>query len=371
MNRRRLKAEVEEGFQLDFEDSFERTLSVSTKDVRRNNPVSIMEKYLLNWPPRDVRFEDSYLDEHEFEFTDSEFMVDLADGMTLKVIERLPKENSVTIGVFLQSNLAEFERYNAVVNDHNEAWVEQGCPEDVFDPRTGDVNAIRDTLVKEAVADSPYRRTSEYEPSDGQLTKARPKTKRELYAKIKARLDIEDDEFKIGFVAWDSKDQVIYFNELQHEDLSYLTRRVIHELFGNQFVYGNSGALLDGIAHLIQGKKIQLCGKYNTSPEWPGLEKYAVKNSNPEVASNKVTEILFRIAGFFFGYIAPIYIFWSFIIVKSWRSLEIAAEDKYLKGDPNWLVTVLGSCVVMMVSFLLAKYCNRQANVLKLTSKII
>lgn len=371
MNRRRLKAEIEEGFELDFEDSFERTLSVSVKDVRRSNPVSIMEKYLLNWPPRDVRFEDTYLDEHEFEFTDSVYMVDLADGMTLKVIERLPKENSITIGVYLQSNLAEFERYNAVVEEHNEAWVEQGSPEELFDPRTGDIIPIRDTLVKEAVADSPYRRTSEYEPSDGPLTKARPKTKRDLYAKIKVRLDIEDDMFIIGFVAWDSKDLIIYYNVLENENLSYLTRRVIHELFGNPFVYGNSGALLDGIAHLIQGKKLKLCGEHNTIPDWPGLDEYSVKDSNPEVASNKVTEVLFRIAAVFFGYLAPVYIFWTYVIAKSWHSLKTATKDGLIQGDPDWLITVIGACVALMVSFLLAKYCNRQANVLALTSKII
>jgi hypothetical protein len=259
MNRNRLISEIEEGLDIDFEDSVIRTESVSTKDTRRTNPVSILEKYLLKWPPRDVRFEDTYLADHEFCFTDSLFMEDIADGMVLKVIERLPAENSITIGVFLQSNLAEFERYNAVVEQHNDEWVRQGSPEDVFDPRTGDVTTIRDTLVKEAVADSPYRRTPEYDPSDGPLTKVRPKTKRDLYVKIKVRLDVLGSIFKMGFVAWDAKDQIIYYNELQHKDISYLTRRAIQELFGNPFVYGNSGALLDGIAHLIQGKKIPLC----------------------------------------------------------------------------------------------------------------
>lgn len=371
MNRRRLEAEIEEGFELDFEDSFERSLPVSTKDTRRNNPISVLEKYLLKWPPRDVRFEDTYLRDHEFEFTDSLFMIDLADGMVLKVIERLPAENSITIGVFLQSNLAEFERYNAVVEEHNNAWVEQGSPEDVFDPRTGDVIPIRDTLVKEAVADSPYRRTSEYDPSDGPLTKARPKTKRSLYAKIKVRLDVLGSMFKIGFVAFDSKDMIIYYNELQHKDLAYLTRRVIHELFGNPFVHKNSGALLDGIAHLIQGKKLALCNHYNSIPDWPGIGDYSVKTSNPVVAKNKVSEILLRILGAFFGYIAPIYIFWNFIIVKSYHSLQTAAGDKLIRGDQDWWPTVIGACVVLMISFLLAKFCYRQANVLKLTSKIL
>lgn len=371
MNRNRLISEIEDGLELDFEDSIIRTESVSAKDVRRMTPVSILEKYLLKWPPRDVRFEDTYLRDHEFEFTDSLFMIDLADGMVLKVIERLPAENSITIGVFLQSNLAEFERYNAVVEQHNDAWVEQGSPEDVFDPRTGDINPIRDTLVKEAVADSPYRRIPEYDPSDGPLTKARPKTQRDLYAKIKVRLDIVFNIFKMGFVAWDSKDQIIYYNELQHKDIGYLTRRAIQELFGNPFVYGNCGALLDGIAYLIQGKKLPLCYKYNEIPDWPGIKDEPVKDRNPEVTTNRISEILFRISGAFFGYIAPIFIFWNFIIVKSYHSLITASKDKLIRGDPDWWPAVIGACVVTIISFLIAKFCYRQANVLKFTSKIL
>ena len=371
MNSKRLEAELEEGLGLDQEDSTIRTESISTKDVKRMNPVSILEKYLLRWSPRDVRFEDTYLENHEFEFTDSLFMKDITEGMVLKVIERLPTENSITIGVFLQSNLAEFERYNAVVDQHNETWIEQGCPEDVFDPRTGDINPIRDTLVKEAVTDSPYYRTPEYDPSSGPLTKARPKIKRDLYAKIKVRLDIMGSIFKIGFVAWDQKDLIIYYDELQHKDLSYLTRRVIHELFGNPFVHANSGALLDGIAHLIQGKKLDLCNKFNKIPDWKGLGDYSVKTSNPEVANNKISEWLFRIAGLFFGYLAPIYILWNLIIVKSWHSVVTASNDKLARGDSDWWIYIIGSCVALLASFLIAKFCYRQANVLKLTSKFL
>lgn len=371
MNHKRLEAEIDEGAELDQEDSIDRTVSVSTKNVKRMNPVSILEKYLLRWSPRDVRFEDTYLEDHEFESTDSLFMEDLADGMVLKVIERLPKENSITIGVFFQSNLAEFERYNAVVDQHNEAWIEQGCPEDVFDPRTGDINPIRDTLVKEAVTNSPYHRAPGYDPSSGPLTKARPKIKRDLYVKIKVRLDIMGSIFKIGFVAWDQKDRIIYYNELQHKDLSYLTRRVIHELFGNPFVYANSGALLDGIAHLIQGKKLSLCNEFNKTPDWEGLGDYSVKTSNPEVANNRISEWLFRIAGLFFGYLAPFYILWNFIIVKSCHSLVTASNDKHARGDPDWWGYIIMSCVMLLVSFLIAKFCYRQANVLKLTSKIL
>ena len=371
MNKKRLVAEIEDGLELDSQDSFQRTLPVSAKDVRRLNPISVLESYLLKWPPRDVRFEDSYLNDHEFEFTDNKFMIDLVDGMVLKTIERLPAENAVVIGVYLQSNLAEFERYNAVVVEHNEAWAKQGCPEDIFDPRTGDINPIRDTLVKEAIADSPYYNAPEYDPSSGPLTKARPGTKRSLYARIKVRLDIVGSIFKIGFVAWDKKNLIVYYNVLQHKDLAYLTRRVIHELFGNQFVVGNTGALLDGIAHLIQGKKLPLCSEHNEVPEWPGLEKDSVKESNPEVATNKTSEILFRISGAFFGYIAPIYIFWNFIIVKSYHSLVTATNDKLMRGDSDWWPSIIVSCIVILISFLIAKYCYRQANVLNLTSKIL
>jgi len=370
MNTKRYIRELHECDKKDYVASMERNSSVLHKQVKRKNPATILEKHLLAWPPRDVRLDETYLEDHEFEDTDSEFMIDVADGMTLEVIERIPLQNSIVIGVFLQSNLAEFERYNLVVDKHNYDWVEQGSPEDVFNPITGDLSELKDTIVREAEADSPYRSSPEYQISDGPLAKARPNTKRELYARIKFRLDVEDGTFKMGFVARDAKDKVIFYNTLKHNDVSYLSRRAIQELFGNPFVYGHTGALLDGIAYLLQGKKLPLCHKNNEIPDWPEMKDAVCKDSNPALTLSSVNQIFYRVFGIIFGYIIPIYLLWTWIIVKTYRAL-LATNTRGSHDADNWMITVILSCVFIIISFLIAKHCYRKMNVEKLTSKLL
>lgn len=370
MNTNRYVQELNACKKKDHISSMNRNEPTPHKRAKRDNPVTILEKHLLGWPPRDVRFDESYLRNHNFESTDSEFMIDVADGMVLKVIERIPKENSIVIGMYLQSNLAEFERYNLVVDKHNYDWTEQGSPEDVFDPITGDISEIKDTIVREAEADSPYRSSPDYEISSGPLTKARPKTNRDLYAKIKFRLDTLKGKFKIGFVAKDSKDKVLYYNTLINKDIAYLSRRAIQELFGNPFIYGTSGALLDGIALLIQGRKLPLCHKNNEIPDWPEMKEAVCKDFNHALTLSNLKQLSYNVLGIAFGYIIPIYIFCVWIIAKTYRAL-IATNTPGSRDADNWMIIVVLSCVAIVISFLIAKYCYRKTNVEKLTSKLL
>jgi hypothetical protein len=257
------------------------------------------------------------------------------------------------------------------VEKHNQAWSDQGCPEDVFDPVTGDVALIHDTVVREAEADSPYRTSIEYEPSNGPLTKARPVTNRSLYVKLKYRLDVKDGIFKIGFVARDPSNKVVFYDYLEGDDITYLARRSIQELFGNPFIYGKTGALLDGICYLIQGKKLPLCHKHNTIPNWPEMKMAVCKTSNPALVISNVGKISYKILGISFGYILPIIILWDGILVKTYHSFTTFGNSKDHQGDPDWMSTVLISCVIIVISFLVAKYFYRKANVERLTSKLL
>jgi hypothetical protein len=174
----------------------------------------------------------------------------------------------------------------------------------------------------------------------------------------------------MGFVARDANDRVIFYDTLKHEDIAYLSRRAIQELFGNPFVYGTSGALLDGIAYLIQGKKLPLCHKKNEIPDWPEMQEAVCKDSNPALILSRVNQIFYRMGGIAFGYIIPIYILWSWIIVKTYRAL-LATNTRGSHDADNWMIIVILSCVSIVISFLIAKYCYRKTNVEKLTSKLL
>ena len=366
MDMERYEREQEEADVLNYKNSVTRIKPVLHDDVKKMNPVSILEKYLLIWPPCDVRCEMSYLANHDFNFTDSAFMDDIADGMLLKVIDRNPKNNSITLGVYLQSNLAEFERYNLVVEQHNDDWVRQGCPDDVFNPLTGDISEITEQLVSYAEADSPYVKRPKKIKSKGPLTKARPSIKRSLYAQIEFRLLYHKERFNLSFVAKDYNKQVIYYNSIWNKDIAYLTRRAIQELFGNPFVYGNSGALLDGIAFLIQGKKLPICAKESDKPFW---FDGSLKLSNPRLTVARIGSVWYNILGCIFGLIVPVVIFWNGVLVASYKSYVGFLHTMH--GDHTWFIKVIVSCVLIVVSFLIAKFFFRISNVQRLQSNLL
>jgi hypothetical protein len=366
MDFERYQREQEEADVDNYYDSVARTKPVQVSQVKKMSPVSILEKYLLLWPPRDVRCEMSYLADHEFNFTDSQFMEDIVDGMILKVINRNPRDNAITLGLYLQSNLAEFERYNAVVDQHNDDWVKQGRPEDVFNPLTGDISEITEQIVSSADTENPYEKRPRMIQTKGPLTKARPNIKRNLYAQIEFRLKVSDDRFFLSFVAKDYNSQIIYYNVLCKNDIAYLTRRAIQELFGNPFVYGDIGALLDGIAFLIQGKKLQICVKENIKPAWM---MGSLKTSNPKLAVSQATSVWYKILGWIFGGVIPVAIFWQGVLVRTYYALRGFADTMH--GDHSWFLGVIGSCVLIVISFLIAKFCFRMSNVFKLNSNLL
>ena len=293
-------------------------------------------------------------------------MDDLADGMILQVMGRDPLHNAIVLGVYLQSNLAEFERYNLVVEKHNDTWIKQGCPEDVFNPLTGDISEVKDKLVSFAETESPYAKRPKRIKNHGPLEKAKPNAKRNLYATIEFRLEVTSILFTLSFVAKDYNSRVIYYNTLSHKDVAYLTRRAIQELFGNPFVYGNSGALLDGIAFLIQGKKLPICAKESKMPPWLNG---SFKSKNPGLTVARIGSVWYNVLGCLFGILVPILIFWNGVLVTSYQSLKGFADT--MQGDHSWFAKVIGSCGLTIVSFLVAKYCFRKANVSKLQSKLL
>ena len=350
-----------------YMDSKSRVEPVLLEDIKKRNVISTLEKYLLVWPPCDVRCEMSYQVGHDFRSTDSAFMEDLSDGIILQVMDRDPIHCGIVLGVYLQSNLAEFERYNQVVDKHNQAWINQGCPEDTFNPITGDMAEIKDQLVSYAETKNPRIKRPRRIKNNGPLEKAKPDVKRNLYAQIEFRLSFSSkNEFVLSFVAKDYNSQIIYYNILVNKDLAYLTRRAIQELFGNPFVYGNSGALLDGIAFLIQGKKLPICAKESKRPDW--LEgSFKTRNQGLNVA--RIESIWYKLLGCIFGILVPVLLFWDGVLVTSYQSL--VSFDKTMQGDRSWFIRVISSCILIVISFLIAKRFFRKSNVFKLQSNIL
>jgi len=290
------------------EKAHRRSLPVYYEDVSNLNPVSILEQYISMWEPRDLRLDPIYQETHEVIVTDSEFMQDVSKGIELIIEQRIPTKNTIRVAVMFQHNMSEFERYNDFVDAHNSEWIERGCPEDVFDPTTGDVFEVKDKYINHAGDDSG----NPFGVSTGALASARPKRKRRKLLTITYKLNLlpESKMFQLNFVAEDYNGKVVYHNSLKHKNLAYLTRRATQELYGNPEEHGNEGPFLEGISMLITGKKIKRCAS-NEIPEGVNTNYKSPVVNQVAMATNAVG---IRVVGNVIKYLIPLVC--AFFLIK-------------------------------------------------------
>jgi hypothetical protein len=265
-------------------------------------PLQVLERLVKAWPPQDIRYENS-----DYESTDNELMKDLVTGLDIQITRRDLSTKTLEYVVQLQDNLAEYERYNAAVTQHNNAWYEQGAPKTVIDPVTGDTHRVLDQYVDRAAIQSSYypQPKSVYDIAEGPLAKARPSMKRAAYLRVVYQLQVNRIDYKLEYVAYDSKNRIIYYNAVEGPDLAYLVRRSVQEIWGNPVEKGMKGPWLEGIAMLIQGKKLPQCKKDNARPG--SMEPDAtVKASNPELALAEVTQTALKVSSPLLVYGLPI-----------------------------------------------------------------
>lgn len=320
--------------------NFEATSVVD--DLRSLNPLTILQQHLNRWAPRDARLSEDYQETHHVLQFDNIAMVNLFEGMQLSVISKIPKENSLIIGVFLPTNSAEHERYYSVLDQRQAEWERHGSLEDILDPVSGDIHEIP--------------------PLAGSNP---PRPKRALYARLRVSLEIQPESFVLSFAAWDHREQVLFYDVIEHANMDYLMRRMMHELFGNHQVKGNTGAFLEGISYLFQGNKLKLCQDH-PKPSW--LKDVNYKTSNPELVQYKAEAAFFSMMAFIFRYIFPVTLFIYGVLVNTWESLALYKETD--SGDPLYLQKLLGSLVFAVISFKISHAIDRYVSVLNQKSKL-
>jgi len=306
---------MEEANALELKQSEARLSSTSKTDIRSKSFLRAFEELILKFPPRDFRYDSSYRKDHYCSFTDSAYMKDVFKGMDVKVVERLPQENRVKIGVFFQTNVRSYDSYNINIAEHNKAWAEAGKPFDVIDPVTGDIHILEDTFVPEAKVSSKFIPEPKL-PSvrKGKLAKSAPTVERTLYLICDYKIDVEGPNFVLGFACYTTVDKLLYYNEIESNDLSYLAKRSTQELFGHPFIQGNKGSFLDGISFLIQGRKLEICKeRSNKRPSWVKKEKK--KDKDYDFVGVRWHATVLHFFSVIFGYILPLSLsFYCFIM---------------------------------------------------------
>lgn len=329
MDKRKIyRSALEEQIQIDLslESARNRSLPIYYNDVARKNPITILEEYVMQWEPCDLRLDPLYLEGHEVEITDDLLTQDIAKGMKLQVEERIPSKNTIKVAVLFQHNMSEFERYNDVVDSHNEQWLDQGCPEDVFNPETGDIFEVEDRYLNHAGDNTP----NPFGQSTGHLASLKPMAKRRKYLTVTYKLNLFPDNqmFSLEFSAEDYQGQVVYYNTLRGKNLSKLTRQATQELYGNPEAYGNSGPFYEGISMLVTGKKLKRCSQKNEKPTYL-IDEACLKNPVIQQASLAAGTTGLRTLGNLIRYIIPIVGLFS-ILIRTFTALSNASLDGLL-----------------------------------------
>jgi hypothetical protein len=324
------------------QEALEARAEMALDGLRSLSPLTILQKFLYHWRPQDARLDESYCETHNVTQSDNPIMVHLAEGMELSIIQKLPRENSLIVGVFFPSNTAEYERYYSVLGRASAEWERNNSPEDVFDPVSGDLHEVDPFVGVKA-----------------------PKPSRALYARLRLSLDIRPESFVLSFAAWDLQDRVLFYDVLESESVSYLMRRAMHELFGNHLLRGDSGPFLEGISYLIQGKKLKLC-RNHPKPSW--LDDSNYKTVNVDLIQYQAEATLLKTVAFVLRYLVPVGLFIYGVFVNTIHSLMLF--DKTDVGDPLYIHKLIGSLAFAVISFKISQAIDRYVSVLNHKSKL-
>lgn len=300
-----------------------REKSVSVKSILDKQPLTALEKLILMWPPHDIRF-DGY---GTFE---EELMVDMIKGAEHRVIRKDIHQGILEVTVELVRNLDEIERYNAAAKKHNQEWIAMGSPSEIFDPVHGDSFAVKDQYIDPVMTKSKHYNLPDSAYSDistGILAKKRPNIQRKSHIRVKYQMSISsDDQFILGYAAYDYEDRIIYYNSVKHHDLAYLVRRSVQEIWGNPLLKNDRGPLLEGVRMLINGKKINICKKDNQFPEFLATEDTRIKSTEKiqklEVAQERQIQVS-NVA----SYYMPIIFIIGFVFCLIWTFVIMAGGD--------------------------------------------
>jgi len=369
----------------------------SKKDLRKrpvwaamvldNQPLTVLEHLINMWPTHDIRYEGN-------DGNEDPLMVDMIKGVEVSTVRKDISTGILEMSVEFVKNIDEIERYNAAIRQHNRTWVGKGSPTTVFDPVHGESYAIKDQFVdpvlmqskQYALPDSAYSNVS-----SGSLAKARPSILRKSHLLVRYQLRLDaDDQFILGYAAYDYEGQVIYYNELTHLDLAYLVRRSVQEMWGNHEVLEAYGNLLDGVSMLINGKKLHICKKDNRFPEFLAQESSKIKNTKVIQALEEKKEVYLKTSNAA-AHVMPVLIIIGFICCFFWAlfimgdvTFDAVFESGIKSSGAEFLLYILleilikppiALCVILLIATVffrkVAQDTERKASELKAHGKFL
>lgn len=335
-----------------------RVKPVYVRDVAGKQILTVLEEMIGRWSCHDVRYDGIG--------SDDQLLEDMIKGLERRVSRRVISEGVLEYSVEFIKNLDEIERYNAVVRGHNQKWVRDGKPVTTFDPLSGDVSMNRDGFVDPVYTEGGRYKLpdSVYDSvADNGLTSVRPLVDRKSHIRVKYQVKIRGGVFVLGYAAYDYSDKVVYYNELEHKDLSYLVRRSVQEIWGNPRATKDFQPMLEGIPMLIHGDKLALCKEHSKFPAFMATDSDVGFKSTEKIRrmeGDEVTQIrLSNLTGFWL----PLLTIFGFVGCFFWTCVLIPKA-----GEIEFFVLFLPVmvCILLLVSIYVMRFvsqgCDRSAS---------
>jgi hypothetical protein len=292
----------------------ERNISVSVQSLAGKLLITELEKLVKMWPTHDIRY-------MGYGTCDIDLMKDMIKSASLRVTRKDVTLGILEVTVEMLKNLDEIERYNSAISKHNQEWVAQGSPTEIFDPVHGDVHKVKDQYVDPVMMQSNHYalpKSAYSEVSTGKLADARPNLIRKSHIRVKYQVCyVSDKQFVLSYAAYDYNDKILYYNEVVHHDLAYLVRRSVQEMWGNPLAQNEFGELLSGVSMLVNGKKLSICKKDNKIPEFLAHEVTVVKDLSI-IRDLEVEEEKQIVTGNVAAYYMPIVFIVGFVVCAIW-----------------------------------------------------
>ena len=328
----------------------------------KHDLVDLAACTLMLWEPIDIRIDGRdaiNMDLRKFVMS-----------METQLGEKFYEDGIFEYFVETQSNVDEFERFNAFIKKHNEkALNNRGMTGTTIHPITGEKIQGMEGYVNVCMDfESKYYYGEIQEPGDGPISSKRPVAKLKPIVKVTYQVKIIGDKFRLGYVAEDLKGLITYYNQIEGENLAQLIRRSVQEIWGNpNAIQGNRVDKAQGVPMLIHGHKIAQCQRDNTKPEFMDelVEKLKtqIKTSNPELERKELDEVASEFVEASTGYFLPVILLIIFLVGSFWSWIHWGNDGE--GAGARFVATMVALIVVSLIGRKTSQLAARRASVIR------
>lgn len=301
----KINALEQEAIKNDFENHY----PVYPAAAQGKSLLTLLEKNFLKWAPRDFRLSTSYRNRTPLQYgPEDKFLFKVFQGLEIKPVKRMPLVSGVEFAILVPTNLSEFEAYNAAAERHNDRWMDQCASDEIFDPITGDERKVNGEVKTVSFTSRHVQELDTGTVYTGNLDQPIPKEEKRQVATIEARVQIEDNQFLVGYVCRNMKNKILYYSTIFGKDLSLIGRKMMHQLFGNPFQVSTDyvKGLYQGIPQLLLGKKTKIASN-NQKPDWV---EGTLKTSNAMEFVDGTMSVIYKNVGHLFTYVGSLLSLW-------------------------------------------------------------